>query len=150
MTEQTEDIIQHAVERSYSDTYVDRAVVLCQANGYPLTKGAVSSTARELDVPYSTLFAWMEERRRGPEAGNQTRVRLKDSLTDLMGVAGLTFLREALERRKEMSAYQLMIATGISTDKLVALTGGRGPACEDRSHAQIGGEASALGADEWR
>jgi len=111
-------------QREYSDEFVAIVTLLAESNGWPTVVGALAQTSRQVGLPTSTILAWLKAKRRDSEDVSFTRAAAREQLIDLLQYASFAYLQDSLSRRDEMSAYQLMIAAGISADKLQNLTGG--------------------------
>jgi hypothetical protein len=105
-----------AFRRQFSDNDKAAALAALDANG-----GNVYRTAKELNVPRSTLQEWANGRvsHDVPELRQQKRQDLHELfLEELYAIAGLL-----AEKRHEATYSQLATAAGIFTDKLQLLTG---------------------------
>ena len=102
---------------AYSDRFVDAALVLLESNN-----GNIKKTARDLDMPYSTLKAW-KSGQRGLRHSELSRDAIKAELIPMFFDGARDFYKSAYEEMEDMSPYQRLIAAGISTDKLVNLSG---------------------------
>lgn len=105
-----------AFRRSFSDNDKAAALAALDANG-----GNVYRTAKELNVPRSTLQEWANGRvsHDVPELRQQKRQDLHELfLNEIYAIANL------LPSKREDATYsQLATAAGIFTDKLQLLTG---------------------------
>ena len=116
--------IEKRKQRGYSDEFVVQACVLAEANGWPIIRGSIKRTAIEVDVPESTLKGWLKENRRDDVVRGETRLRLRAELTNIMGAASMTLMRDALIGRSGMTPYEQAKASGIAADKFQNLGGG--------------------------
>lgn len=126
--------------RRYPDAQRAAALAALAANG-----GNLQRTARELDIPESTLEGWAKETRNpvGPELREQKKADLTGTMEDLAHkLAGCI-----AGKLDQMAPRDAAVALGITIDKLLLL---KGLPTSISSSADAQYDLSKLSADDLR
>ena len=106
----------------YTDKFRASAVLLAEAAGYPNTEGAISRTARKLQVPVPTLRGWVRQgiKYGAEEIAEEVEELMEETRTELTDLFEKEIRAIAVSMdtaRLDASYRDLGIVLGILTDK---------------------------------
>jgi transposase-like protein len=106
-------------KRQYSDEDKAAALAALDANG-----GNLSRTAKEFDIPKTTLIEWRDGRNQHPVVSDLRTVK-KQSLAELFEEAARAYIARALDTDavSDTRGKDAIIAAATALDKLQLLTG---------------------------
>jgi transposase-like protein len=97
---------------AYTDEFRQESLALLDGNG-----GNIKRTARQLDIPESTLRYWRDQE------GADFRAQKKGELSEIIREELRAIFAEMEIKRKDASYRELATAAGILTDKMQLLDG---------------------------
>lgn len=112
-----------AKRRRYTDEERASAVVMLQSQGYPDKPGALSTVARYLSIPTSTLAGWYTGINNPPPS--ELVEQKKADLAQLFEQAAYKMVAHATKDTviEDMTGQQAMTSAGIAVDKMRLLRG---------------------------
>lgn len=105
----------------YDDNFRASAIAMLHSNGWPAKEGALSSTARSLDVPLTTLHRWAKGESNPPPS--KLVAQKKEELSDLLENEIRLALGSMSGAREKASYRDIGTVIGILVDKKQLLTG---------------------------
>lgn len=106
---------------SYSDSFRASAIAMLQSSGWPEKDGALSQTAKALNVPLTTLHRWASGKSNPPPSEIVTQK--KEELSDLLDNEIRLALGAMSAARLKASYRDIGTVIGILVDKKQLLTG---------------------------
>lgn len=107
--------------RRYDDKFRASAVIMLEAQGYPDKKGSLTSVAKHLKMPATTLRNWYHSQHN--PAPSELRYEKKGDLIALLKSEVQQALASMDNVRDEATYQQLTVGIGIMLDKLQILEG---------------------------
>lgn len=107
--------------KSYDDKFRASAVVMLEAAGYPLQKGALTHVAEHLHVPAMTLSRWFKGTRN--PAPNEVVTEKRIDLLDKLRALAHTLADAIPDKIEDANLQQSGTVLGIVLDKVQLLEG---------------------------